>query len=84
MNKPYRRYYDKNGTLVKPGDRLFFDEDGSTEEVLLCENSYSDKEYELGINATNPDYLKHHPDAKLEAYPLYQFDHNHYEVIQND
>ena len=84
MEKTIRKYYDKNGTLVKPGDRLLFDEDGSVEEVILLENSYSDKEYELGVKATNPDYLKHHPWATVQGYPLYQFDHNHYEVMKND
>lgn len=68
-------YYDKNGNPVNVGDFIRFD-DGSIEQVFSCGDD------DLGIMATNKDYLKYHPDARIEYYPMSQFDYDSFELVK--
>lgn len=61
-------YYDMNGDEIKEGDTIVCVTDESEEKVYSCGDD------DLGICATNPEYLKYHPYANIEYYPLYQFD----------
>ncbi len=56
-------YVDKHNCIIQAGDTLRY-EDGTLEEVFALEDG------SLGHNITNPDYLKHHPDAEEEFSPL--------------
>lgn len=81
LDKPVHKYEDKNGRIVMPGDILEFT-DGSLELVLLADGT--DTEYDLGINASNRDFLKHHPLRAPEVYPLSNFRRSEYEVIGHE
>ena len=72
----YRKYYDKNGTLVEPMSYIWLD--GQLEQVLPCGDD------ELGISADNKDFFRLHPESNMahSCYPLWQFDHNDYEVVR--
>lgn len=64
------RYFDRNGTEIKAGMFLHM-EDGSIEQVYAC------GEDNLGINASNEEYLRRQgldSDYYREYYPLSQFD----------
>lgn len=80
LDKPVRLYVDKNGVTIRSGDTLRFD-DGSIEKVYLAVGT--EEEYDLGINASNEAYLELHPEKERELYPLWQFDHREYEVIEH-
>ena len=69
-----KKYLDKNGVEIKPGSIINCG-DGKPEKVYITEDD------RLGICATNPKYLEHHPDADIEYYPL---DGNFHCTIQNE
>lgn len=71
-------YFDKHGVEIKPGMIIRHD-DGDTEEVYATEDSFGNDS--LGIMASNPEYLKRHPDAKIEYYSLSNFDMSEWEII---
>lgn len=68
------RYFDKNGNEIKSGMTIEHN-DGEIQIVYACEND------ELGINASNEDYLKSHPSAEREYYPLYQFNMKEWSIV---
>lgn len=74
----YPEYRDKNGTLIKPGDFIRFD-NGSVELVYLTDNPNGG--YDLGINASSLSYIERHPFSPRECYPLHQFNHMEYELL---
>lgn len=76
-DKPIRIYRDKNGALVEPGDIIRFD-DGSTEEILLLQGD--ERQFELGVNASNEAFLERHPWCVREGYPLHQFNSSTYVI----
>ena len=51
------QYFDKHGNEIKAGMFLRM-EDGSIEEIYACTDSYGKED--LGINASNDEYLKRH------------------------
>ncbi|WP_409968381.1 hypothetical protein RFF05_18045 [Bengtsoniella intestinalis] len=66
-------YYDKNGAEIKAGMYLRM-EDGTVEQVYACSDGSGTAD--LGINASNEDYLRRQGlDVELnrECYPLSQF-----------
>lgn len=80
-DKPIHKYEDKNGRIVLPGDTLRFS-DGSIEVVYLANGSNSPKpEYDLGINASNEEFLAAHPNYARELYLLSNFRRSEFEVI---
>lgn len=56
-------YIDKHDCIILDGDKLRFD-DGSVETIHTLETNVK------GYCITNPDFLKHHPDAELKYTPL--------------
>lgn len=71
------QYFDKNGTEIKEGDTIRHD-NGEEELVYACGEDGDN----LGVNASNEDYLKAHPEAWRECYPLSQFDLREWEVVK--
>lgn len=67
-----KRYIDKNGREIKVGTKISI-EGGKSQEVYAIEDSHGKEG--LGINASNPAYLKAHPDQEQEFYPLTEFNH---------
>ena len=65
------QYFDKNGVEIKAGMTIRM-EDGSLELVYDTTDSYGNPD--LGINASNEDYLELHPFASREFYSLCNFD----------
>ena len=65
------QYFDKNGKEIKAGMKILM-EDGSIEMVYDTEDQYGNPN--LGINASNEEYLERHPYASREYYSLCNFD----------
>ena len=65
------QYFDKNGVEIKAGMTIRM-EDGSLELVYDTTDSYGNPD--LGINASNEEYLELHPFASREFYSLCNFD----------
>lgn len=61
------KYVDENGVEIKAGMLLRMS-DGSTERVY--DTTDNEGNPDLGISATNEDYLRRHPDARREYYSL--------------
>lgn len=70
------RYRDQHGRPIKAGDKLIYVIDGTVEEVFACGDD------DLGVNASNPDYLAANPNAPEECYPLHQFDLRDWRVLR--
>lgn len=65
-----RKYTDCFGKEIVAGMLIRIGDD-APERVYACEAQ--DGKEDLGINASNEEYLKHHPDAEREYYPLSNF-----------
>lgn len=77
---PTNHYYDKHGKEIKAGMTIQHD-NGSTEEVFAVVDQYFNDD--LGVLASNPDYLKRHPDAEIEYYSLRSFNTSkEWEIVQ--
>lgn len=74
-------YFDKNGNEIKAGMTIRM-EDGSLELVYATEDQYGNPN--LGINATNEEFLKYHPDWAREYYSLSMFDMGKVEICPMD
>ena len=74
------QYFDKNGAPIKAGMTIRM-EDGSLERVYDTTDSYGNPD--LGINASNEDYLELHPVASREFYSLCNFDMRYTEVVDD-
>ena len=61
------QYFDKNGKEIKAGMKILM-EDGSIEMVYDTEDQYGNPN--LGINASNEEFLKLHPNWAREYYML--------------
>ena len=64
------QYFDKNGKEIKAGMKILM-EDGSIEMVYDTEDQYGNPN--LGINASNEEFLKLHPNWAREYYSLSMF-----------
>ena len=71
-------YVDRNGVEIKAGMTLLMS-DGTTE--LVYDTTDSDGNPDLGINASNEDFLRNHPDARKEYYSLGSIDLRNAEVL---
>jgi len=74
------KYLDKNGVAIKAGMTLLMS-DGTTE--LVYDTTDSDGNPDLGISASNEDFLRNHPNVDREYYSLGSIDIRNAEV-QND
>lgn len=72
------KYVDRNGVEIKAGMTLLMS-DGTTE--LVYDTTDSDGNPDLGINASNEDFLRNHPDARKEYYSLGSIDIRNAEVL---
>ena len=72
------KYFDKNGVEIKAGMTLLMN-DGTTE--LVYDTTDSNGNPDLGINASNEDFLRNHPDARKEYYSLGSIDLRNAEVL---
>lgn len=72
-------YHDKHGEEILAGMTIRHD-NGDTELVYETEDANGNDN--LGILATNPDYLKYHSDCELEYYPLSNFDMREWEIVK--
>ena len=64
-------YFDKNGNQIKAGMDIRM-ADGSFERVYETTDAYGNPD--LGINASNEDFLCNHPDACREYYSLSNYE----------
>lgn len=69
------QYTDKHGNLIKEFDSIRHN-NGEVAVVHACGDD------NLGVPATNPEFIKHHPDADIEYYPLSEFDLSEWEIIE--
>ena len=74
------KYFDKNGVEIRAGMTLLMS-DGTTE--LVYDTTDSDGNPDLGINASNEDYLNRHPYACREYYSLGSIDIRNVEVCND-
>lgn len=72
-------YKDKNGVQIKKGDILHNTYDDSYEYVFRGVTEYGDED--LGVNASNIDYLERIGNIGHQIYPLSDFDTNDFEII---
>lgn len=71
-------YVDRNGVEIKAGMSLLMI-DGTTE--LVYDTTDGNGNPDLGISASNEDYLRNHPDAYREFYSLSSIDLRNAEVL---
>lgn len=72
------QYKDKNGVEIKVGMTIQM-ADGSLELVYDTQDAYGNAD--LGINASNEDYLERHPYASREYYSLCNFNMSEVEIV---
>lgn len=72
-------FLDKHGHEIKAGMTIQHD-NGETEKIYAVTGAYGDES--LGVIATNPEYLKHHPEHNIEYYDLTNFDLSEWEIIK--
>lgn len=73
------QYFDKNREEIHAGMTLR-GPNGELEKVYLCGDEFGNTN--LGFMATNPEFLKHHPDWPTEYYPLHQFNLDEWEIVK--
>lgn len=72
------KYCDKNGVEIE-ADMTLLMSDGTTEHVY--DTTDSDGKPDIGINASNEDFLRKHPNADREYYSLGSIDIKNAEVL---
>ncbi len=72
------KYFDKKGIEILAGMMLRMS-DGTTE--LVYDTIDSDGNPDLGINASNEDFLRNNPDAHREYYSLGSIDLRNVDVL---
>lgn len=75
------QYFDKNGKEIKAGMRILMD-DGSIEMVYDTDDQYGNPS--LGINASNEEFLKLHPNWAREYYSLSNFKPSSIEICLSE
>lgn len=75
-------YHDKNGNEIKEGMVIHIEGEPDNELVYACVSQ--DGRDNLGILATNKEYLKYHPDADLEFYPLSNWISEQIEIVPSE
>lgn len=72
------KYFDKNGVEIKAGMILLMS-DGTAEHVY--DTTDKDGNPDLGINASNEDFLHNHPGVSREYYSLGSIELRNAEVL---
>ena len=72
------KYFDKNGVEIKAGIILLMSD---VITALVYDTTDSNGNHDLGINASNEDFLRNHPDAHKEYYSLGSIDLRNAEVL---
>lgn len=75
------QYFDKNGNEIKAGMKILMD-DGSIELVCDTDDQYGNPS--LGINASNEEFLKRHPNWSREYYGLSNFNPSSIEICPSE
>ena len=75
------QYFDKNGKEIRAGMKILM-EDGSIEMVYDTEDQYGNPN--LGINASNEEFLRFHPNWAREYYSLSMFKQSGIEVCPSE
>ena len=75
------QYFDKNGKEIKAGMKILMD-DGSIEMVYDTDDQYGNPS--LGINASNEEFLKLHPNWAREYYSLSNFNPSSIEICPSE
>ena len=75
------QYFDKNGKEIKAGMKILM-EDGSIEMVYDTDDQYGNPS--LGINASNEEFLKLHPNWAREYYSLSNFNPSSIEICPSE
>ena len=73
-------YHDKHGQKICAGMTIR-SEEGDIELVYKISDEYGEDE-DLGIRATNPDYIKNHPYCNFEYYTLTSIGARNWEIVQ--
>lgn len=83
FNETYRRnrYFDKNGKEIQAG-MIIRHKNGKEDKVYECGDEFGTAN--LGFMASNPEFLKYHPDWPLEYYPLSNFNLSEWEVVDRE
>lgn len=69
-------YVDKQGNEIKEGMTIKH-LDGTLEKIYACGD-----DDDLGVYASSKAFLKTHPDATEQFYPLYQFNLKEWEIFK--
>lgn len=69
------RWFDCNGMELHEGDKIRHLFTGEEELVYECHPVDCPENTSLGVNASNEDFLRLHPDWVREIYPLSIFPH---------
>lgn len=75
------RYFDKNGAEILAGMTLRHC-GGDVKKVYECGDEFGNGN--LGFSASNPNFLKLHPDWPTEYYPLSQFNLTEWEIVKEN
>ena len=73
-------YIDKHGREIREGMMISID-GGAPEKVYRCAGDCGFGEEHLGVNASNEEYLKRHPEATREYYPLSNYYSSDIEIV---
>lgn len=71
-----KQYFDRNGVEIKEG--MYIQIEGTQGSALVEQCGLDD----LGINATNPDFVANHPETAIKCYPLSNFRRHDICVVQ--
>lgn len=77
------RWFDCNGIEINEGDTVRNIHSGEEELVYECHPVDCPEDVSLGLNASNEDYLRLHPDCAREVYPFSDFEYLTTAVNQN-
>lgn len=73
-----RKYFDRNGQEIKAGMHIRIE---GTPKPALVEPCGDD---ELGILATNMDFVKNYPETAIKYYPLFSFDRDDISIVDDE
>ena len=69
------RWFDRNGVELFEGDTVLNVYSGEEELVYECHPADCPEDLSLGLNASNEQFLKLHPECPREIYPFSNFFH---------